>query len=47
VRERKSQRQLTSLCPLQGNYLSKTKYYKLPLVSDVDNADQRIAEDIK
>jgi ABC-type uncharacterized transport system fused permease/ATPase subunit len=29
-----------------GDYVDKMRYYKLPLVSQVDNTDQRIAEDI-
>ena len=29
-----------------GDYVEKMRYYKLPLVSPVDNTDQRIAEDI-
>jgi len=30
-----------------GDYVDKMRYYKLPLVSQVDNTDQRIAEDIQ
>ncbi|EKX47634.1 hypothetical protein GUITHDRAFT_69464 [Guillardia theta CCMP2712] len=29
-----------------GKYVHKMRYYKLPFVSDVDNTDQRISEDI-
>jgi vitamin B12/bleomycin/antimicrobial peptide transport system ATP-binding/permease protein len=30
-----------------GDYVDKMRYYKLPLVSQLDNTDQRIAEDIQ
>jgi len=40
----------TDTCGAAGAYLAdyvdKMRYYKLPLVSQVDNTDQRIAEDI-
>jgi putative ATP-binding cassette transporter len=30
-----------------GNYINDKKYYKIPIVASLDNADQRIADDIR